>query len=1561
MSERARSISPSKTGPPKTLSVDLGQSFNAKTSQALNPPVDFTPQNAGLSRSNAVNGKVSPTRSPSTSPTRAVSSSPRAEKTPLSTASGLARSGTLSWQQRPQSRDGAHQSRSSGFTSMRNTPATPEPAKENNDELDRAQIAASLAQKNPTWFRQTQERGFSSAAYRKNQIEGTQETPASRSIQLHGMSTSREPSRSPAPMSTHNVHSTRASAEVKQEEDRFKRGSTPDIAALRLSMTQKPSPTRPDSQDKIDARPLSSESMDQSGPNLARSSSVLSQNRPASPVKGFGGFVESAMMKRSDSVNKRWSVREGGGLRRGDSVAGARPLSLHSRGISRDIAMSRDESSSPRALSRPGSSHNEETAQASASAFAPSTEQVKAEQNHENSSPTAKLHMDETRPQTPSEDSMLSRSPSKTMDPRRWSPTKSSWLGSMLQQNAEPPKLQPLKEEQPKWKVDLQRSKSRASRDVSPAKAEEKKTSTALPAITSPPTTPSSKPTAFPGWSSSTTPVTEAPQSLSTKPVEMSEDDTRAKVEETTAEALADTIPQATTQIGTSEQAAPIPKQAPTLKPKPATPPKTDLRGNLKSRAPGATSGNGDEPEFKSMFGKLKRTTTQNYVAPDEFKTNILSGKAGLAVTGGPVKTKRVDEFKESILAKKDEMKTAPSKPVLRPDQKEKSETPVPEALARRKTLSKASAPDTTRSASSKDMPLPKVAQKPLSSPKSDTSFGAEAMSAITSLPSTVVGAKTISTKPAWSRSNADSARGSQPALSKTEKEPADTSKLSIQPATTSSTTRQSSLTEHKEAKPTPTTNRMNTASTSVACETPEPVIDTIPATTGLPASSKLASRLNPSLAAMLSRGPSPKPSSVMNDVQSMGDTSTTPKNKATASVSADDSLTHMTKARAKGPKRRAPKAEGSSTTKEPPQTNSTQPDITLSSTIRSEAETVQSSSQQASKREAGIENKLEAQTLVSKRFVFDDNTGQNKVDSTVAVKPSAAPIDRLNQPKTPVKTPTAAPSQSKQTIPELAPQHKPKPIVATKSADLRRVSSNSSMTKTVAPTTSPATPEKPASKPDSGPLPKPPTTKKTPASLESPKASPIMPAKSSGPQTSAKEDVKPPLAAAKSKPAIQGLDLKLTPSPKAEKFSTKPRTLTPPPDSDLELSKAPEDVRNVLESYLGPIDGGLDRAEFDASNFLTSAKSLPPRNKTSQLIVHELSGDGKKIPVSAEQQHVLYEDSMYLIVHKYTTETGGNAAEVHLWCGDRVADAAIEDVQIFCRRDAREHSAKLEVVKQGKESANFIQAFGGILIIRRSRSAALFMLCGRRHLSHIVFDEVDLDAASLCPGFVFLISVAHGKLFLWKGKGAGADEIGSARLIGMDLGLTGEIEEIEQGSEPTSFWTAIGGKKAVTWSDEWQQRTDTTSPAVLYRVEHERPGMLSNLTSWGLKRATSPSKQAIKANCQYLQSFTQNDLDTPTVHILDNYRALYVIVTRHCTARAAEFITALHIAQDIAMLSPAIQDRPVVPTCYIVAGDMPSDIKACFRKWSAIEGNSLIGKDSICVKLDDVMEALSL
>ena len=88
-------------------------------------------------------------------------------------------------------------------------------------------------------------------------------------------------------------------------------------------------------------------------------------------------------------------------------------------------------------------------------------------------------------------------------------------------------------------------------------------------------------------------------------------------------------------------------------------------------------------------------------------------------------------------------------------------------------------------------------------------------------------------------------------------------------------------------------------------------------------------------------------------------------------------------------------------------------------------------------------------------------------------------------------------------------------------------------------------------------------------------------------------------------------------------------------------------------------------------------------------------------------------------------------------------------------------------------------------------------MLCGRKHLGQIVFDEVHFDVHYLCSGFAYLISypvtLQEHKLYLWKGSTCSTEELSAARLVAASLVESGELIEVDDGAEFASFLKIFG------------------------------------------------------------------------------------------------------------------------------------------------------------------------
>jgi hypothetical protein len=285
----------------------------------------------------------------------------------------------------------------------------------------------------------------------------------------------------------------------------------------------------------------------------------------------------------------------------------------------------------------------------------------------------------------------------------------------------------------------------------------------------------------------------------------------------------------------------------------------------------------------------------------------------------------------------------------------------------------------------------------------------------------------------------------------------------------------------------------------------------------------------------------------------------------------------------------------------------------------------------------------------------------------------------------------------------------------------------------------------------------------------------------------------------------------------------------------------------------------------------------------------------------------------MYLCTHVYEDSKGARHTDVYLWAGNGVAEPTVEDVQLFAKNYARQSQGKLVVIRQGQEHPNFFEALGGIVITRRGSKPASneFMLCGRRHLGHLAFDEVDFSLKSLCSAYAYLVSTSSGKVLLWKGRGCSAEESSGARLMGMDLAPTGDYTEIDEGQEPSDFLTTIfplssvpsKGPAIPRSADHWRYKATSDKYRVrLYKVEQT----VGQAASWGQALQVSSSFFApllrrpswngtaaeqrpqtpltpktpngvVRTEMKEIMPFSQRDLEPESVFVLDAFFEMYM------------------------------------------------------------------------------------
>ncbi|KAK7951181.1 uncharacterized protein PG986_006909 [Apiospora aurea] len=1417
--ERARSISPQKSSPVNTpppsvqrTTTQGSERLNLESSPILEPPGSpQTPRDLPPLDSMFARGSFSTSPSKENeSPFDGDNKQPAGNGSPTrnSTVRGL------SWQQRrPQSQHSNRpQSRPLSVVAAENAARSGtalNDALQDPEAMSRDQIAQSLSSKDPAWFRQTADRGDNSEAYRKTQVEDDERTDmTSPRTQLPGMSRG---------ISNEGISDERS---PRPESLDLRRGSD---SPLPLSAPQKLAP--PESEEVAET------GTNQEGEALMSSqlgrSSPMRSDKPASPTKGMGGFVQSAMMKRNDSISKRWSVQSPTGLQRADSVLSnrtgsdlptprARPKSMYMRETSTE-SFPRPTS---RSTSRPTSSHGRDT-----SSYG---RDETADDEPISSKVTNSLKLN-TKPSPEPSESNAERpdTPSKTMDPRRWSPTKSSWLESALNKPDSPkPKLTSTPSNQPAWMAEI-------------AKAKAQKATNPQSEVAKTPTVSHKHEVSIGGLTRHFAPGTAS------KPP------TPVVVSHRTGGATPPILV-GNTEAEPSGARDPKSPPLPATKPRSGTMPTRDFRGSLKSRqTPGGSFDASGNPEFKNVFGHLRKATTQNYVAPDELKNNITRGKAALNVTGGPKKTERVDEFKEAILAKKKEFQEVQStgRGITR-HTSNASENPIPEGLAKSLELARAksvksSAPGTSTPAE-KPNPIPELLARRMSRIGHDRS---------------------------GSVSDSLARKSSQAGLDTNQESP----------------------------KPEPSARAVDDAHAAPTLQKEASTPGRLPGKIG----GGLANRFNPALAGLLARGPPPMASGNSNNggTTSQGSTPSTDSGEG----SSGPKLTHLTKGRARGPKRNAPTTVPAPTVAQQKAPEATEPQKPSSPALGS------TSPKESEKPMSPVADpKPDAKSPVDEPAISPGYMPRRK---SIKIQEQLALFGGHRSPS-PTKRPDESESSSQPASPRKLNAKRMSRFLDESNQDGNKSPQREALKSPL----SEATPKPLFSKPSS------PENKSPPlASPSRPLPDPI-PSPKRG-QEAGPELKSPPLDTRAAKPAPEPLDLdresRGSPRPLPSPQVTSPVATSPawsPTKLAMESSSA---LTDFFGTQRPKRDYRADAAELLMNRPSTSA----PQIRTLDTQLFQLSPDGKKVPVRAGHERHLFEGEMYLCSHTFNNESGKTTCEVYFWAGCEVPGPVVEDVSIFVSQEARSLGGNLIKFRQGKETPEFLAALGGIVITQRGSSIkydslAPRILCGRRYMGQIVFDEVDFLSVSLCSGFPYLITTS-GRCYLWKGKGSGVDELSCARLVGMDYALMGELEEVEDGREPDDFWALFeAGTAAKAGSaDHWRLKPN-------YEKYCSR-----------LFMSDEASKQQIVEVCP----FSQSDLQPTGIYVLDAFFELYIIVGKRAQSQYASFHNALDFAQEYAILAAGMEDRPFVPISTVVLEGIPRDMKSVFRKWQDTDSPTLM------------------
>lgn len=1176
-----------------------------------------------------------------------------------------------------------------------------------------------------------------------------------------------------------------------------------------------------------------------------RDSAMERSERPTSPTKGMGGFVQSAMLRRTESVNKRWSSQAASGVSRQNSTSSfRRPGSRDKAGLpSTSTPTSAGEVLQPTLT-------GSKTPELRPSPSYGSISETKLEdggnrpaEGLSNSVPDP-IAIEQITPPSPS---------------KRWSPVKSSWLESALSKPESPKPSQ--RPSQPNWLSDLNKSKQQRTDQQPEGGSVSTPSNTRVPA-------PRPKPSRL-----SEEPVDDAVvkplQAASIKPA----DDDEPKPEERTK--LTDL-------------------QKPATKSKPITPPKKDFRSSLKTRQESPPKQRDENPEFLNAFGNLKRAKTEKFVAPDELKNNILRGKAGLSTTGGPQPSQRKDEFKESLLQQKASIKAKPANP--RTVRRQSNEKSVPEALAKRKVLGRADGNLHDPKATDPDEDLPK-------SPRSEI------------MQEPVILLKQMLSEP--------------------------------------------------------------TAMTSSAS-----------------LNNKLAGKFNPALASIIARGPRATASAEQQTANPTSLSSYEHAHSSSQSLSESSTmpLEHKTKSRARGPKRRAPKTS----TPTPSDAAIPSPSTITKPLAKSKPVPARSSRNVTPTKTSFTDEAVTRGLPRSVETAKAEPQTSPKPPEVASANDSSLPV-KEHEPKAMSRT-LARPSKLSRSDPVQVPENESKVGSQTEPVDdIPKQSVRNATARWGRPHASEASGQ-PVKSPIRLPTHQDEATAAENAGLnredkvEADRAPPAISDIVIPPQPNLASKPRFPTAAGSSldelseRSPISATENNARPKETPKAMQPKPPNLSP-------KSQASE-AKKSLTDFFGVSPMTAEKLSIDVPEILSAEKPhTSDKIKTLRKHIQLITSDGKTDALPSSQEHVLYSSNMYLCTHVFGDSTGARRTEVYLWSGRAVSTSEVDDVQILARKEAKEANASLHVFEQGQEPSNFFQALGGIVITRRASSGEPFMLCGRGHLGHVVFDEVDYSANSLCGGFPFIVATqstqpsqsgvngntrptsssgsSGAKLYLWKGVGCNAEELGCARLVSMDMDPSATIVEVDEGSEPAEFLSLLpsafgqAASASIPHSfNHWRLKSKHDNYHTrLFRISHNSPtstttttndsrpsssrglGTTTTTSIWNAlsRRGSQPSPETFSTQqITELAPYTQSDLSTTSIYVLDAFFKLYILIGPQAQAQQEAFATALAFAQEYAILAAGEQDRPFVPTGTVVLRGVPKDLKACFRGWD--EGVGLFG-----------------
>ncbi|XP_054544554.1 gelsolin isoform X2 [Talpa occidentalis] len=356
--------------------------------------------------------------------------------------------------------------------------------------------------------------------------------------------------------------------------------------------------------------------------------------------------------------------------------------------------------------------------------------------------------------------------------------------------------------------------------------------------------------------------------------------------------------------------------------------------------------------------------------------------------------------------------------------------------------------------------------------------------------------------------------------------------------------------------------------------------------------------------------------------------------------------------------------------------------------------------------------------------------------------------------------------------------------------------------------------------------------------------------------------------------------------------------------------------------AYLSSHIANVERVPFDAATLHTSTAMAAQHGMdddgSGQKQIWRIEGSNK-VPVDPSTYGQFYGGDSYIILYNY--RHGGRQGQIiYNWQGaqstqDEVAASAILTAQLDEELGGTPVQSR---VVQGKEPAHLMSLFGGkpMIIYKGGTSRetgqtapASTRLFQVRSSSSGATRAVEImpKAGALNSNDAFVLKTPSAA-YLWVGTGASeVEKTGAQELLKV---LRAQPVQVAEGSEPDSFWEALGGKAAYRTSPRLKDKKMDAHPPRLFAcsnkigrfVIEEVPGELM-----------------------------QEDLATDDVMLLDTWDQVFVWVGKD--SQEEEKTEALTSAKRYIETDPANRDRRT-PITVVKQGFEPPSFVGWFLGW---------------------------